>query len=119
MQIPIKRTVERIPGGFMLVPLLAGAVTHTFVPHAAQFFGSFTGALFEGALMDLLDGAADFIGFGWLDFGKKRFCEKGPLRGVLDNIHRVAGLAGGEGLQGGISAKMFKPCGLVGKGLCG
>src|ERR1039458_4874092 len=50
MQIPIKRTVERIPGGFMLVPLLAGAVTHTFVPHAAQFFGSFTGALFEGAL---------------------------------------------------------------------
>lgn len=50
MQIPIKRTVERIPGGFMLLPLLAGAVTHTFVPHAAQFFGSFTGALFEGAL---------------------------------------------------------------------
>jgi 2-keto-3-deoxygluconate transporter len=50
MQIPIKRTVERIPGGFMLVPLLAGAVAHTFVPHAAQFFGSFTGALFEGAL---------------------------------------------------------------------
>ena len=50
MQIPIKRTVERIPGGFMLVPLLAGALVHTFVPHAAQFFGSFTGALFEGAL---------------------------------------------------------------------
>lgn len=50
MQIPIKRTVERIPGGFMLVPLLAGAVTHTFAPNAAQFFGSFTGALFQGAL---------------------------------------------------------------------
>ncbi len=50
MQIPIKRTVERIPGGFMLVPLLAGAVTHTFAPNAAQFFGSFTGAFFQGAL---------------------------------------------------------------------
>jgi 2-keto-3-deoxygluconate permease len=50
MQIPIKRTVERIPGGFMLVPLLAGALAHTFVPHAGQFFGSFTGALFQGAL---------------------------------------------------------------------
>ncbi|MGB7136436.1 MAG: 2-keto-3-deoxygluconate permease [Acidobacteriaceae bacterium] len=42
--------MERIPGGFMLVPLLAGAVAHTFLPHAAAFFGSFTGALFEGAL---------------------------------------------------------------------
>ncbi len=50
MRIPIKRSIERIPGGFMLVPLLAGAVAHTFLPHAARFFGSFTGALFEGAL---------------------------------------------------------------------
>jgi 2-keto-3-deoxygluconate transporter len=50
MQIPIKRTVERIPGGFMLVPLVTGALAHTFIPHAAQFFGSFTGALFQGAL---------------------------------------------------------------------
>jgi 2-keto-3-deoxygluconate transporter len=50
MQLPIKRTVERIPGGFMLVPLLAGALANTFLPHAAQFFGSFTGALFTGAL---------------------------------------------------------------------
>ena len=50
MQIRIKRTVERIPGGFMMVPLVAGAVTHTFVPHAAEFFGSFTGALLTGAL---------------------------------------------------------------------
>ena len=50
MQVPIKRTVERIPGGFMLVPLVAGAVANTCMPHAAQFFGSFTGALFTGAL---------------------------------------------------------------------
>lgn len=50
MQIPIKKTVERIPGGFMLVPLVAGALVNTFMPHAAQFFGSFTGALFTGAL---------------------------------------------------------------------
>ena len=50
MQIPVRRTIERIPGGMMVVPLLAGALTHTCVPHAADFFGSFTGALFEGAL---------------------------------------------------------------------
>jgi hypothetical protein len=50
MHIPIKRTVEKIPRGFVLVPLVAGAVVHTFLPQTAHFFGSFTGALFEGAL---------------------------------------------------------------------
>ena len=34
----------------MVVPLLCGAVTITLFPDAAKFFGSFTGALFTGAL---------------------------------------------------------------------
>jgi 2-keto-3-deoxygluconate permease len=50
MQIPIKRTVERIPGGMMIVPLAVGSIITTFAPHAGVFFGSFTGALFTGAL---------------------------------------------------------------------
>jgi 2-keto-3-deoxygluconate permease len=50
MQVPIKRTIERIPGGMMVVPLAAGAVMATVAPHTASFFGSFTGALFTGAL---------------------------------------------------------------------
>jgi 2-keto-3-deoxygluconate permease len=49
-QIPIKRAVERVPGGLMVVPLLCGAVATTLFPDAAKFFGSFTGALFTGAL---------------------------------------------------------------------
>jgi 2-keto-3-deoxygluconate permease len=49
-QVPIKQTIDRIPGGMMIVPLFAGALIHTFVPGAPQFFGSFTGALFTGAL---------------------------------------------------------------------
>jgi 2-keto-3-deoxygluconate permease len=49
-QIRIKRAVERIPGGMMIVPLAAGAVMATLAPHTAAFFGSFTGALFSGAL---------------------------------------------------------------------
>ena len=50
MQIAIKKTIERIPGGMMVVPLAAGAVMATVAPHTATFFGSFTGALFTGAL---------------------------------------------------------------------
>ncbi|MGE5650092.1 2-keto-3-deoxygluconate permease [Noviherbaspirillum sp. UKPF54] len=49
-QVPIKRTLDRIPGGMMIVPLLLGAVITTFFPSTPKFFGSFTGALFTGAL---------------------------------------------------------------------
>lgn len=50
MQFPIKRAIERVPGGMMVVPLLAGALIATFLPGTPKFFGSFTGALFSGAL---------------------------------------------------------------------
>src|ERR1017187_9124738 len=33
----------------MVVPLTCGAIITTFAPHTAEFFGSFTGALFTGA----------------------------------------------------------------------
>jgi 2-keto-3-deoxygluconate permease len=49
-QIPIKRSIERVPGGMMVVPLLLGALIATFFPNTPKFFGSFTGALFSGAL---------------------------------------------------------------------
>ncbi len=50
MQIPIKRGIEKVPGGMMVVPLLIGALIATFCPDAPTFFGSFTGALFKGSL---------------------------------------------------------------------
>ena len=49
-QVPIKRAIERVPGGLMVVPLLTGALLATFFPAMPHFFGSFTGALFTGAL---------------------------------------------------------------------
>jgi 2-keto-3-deoxygluconate permease len=42
--------MERVPGGMMLIPLALGAVISTFAPSVPVFFGSFTGALFTGAL---------------------------------------------------------------------
>jgi 2-keto-3-deoxygluconate permease len=50
MRVPIKQTVERVPGGMMIVPMALGALIATVFPHAGQFFGSFTAALFTGSL---------------------------------------------------------------------
>jgi 2-keto-3-deoxygluconate permease len=49
-QVPIKKGIERVPGGMMVVPLLVGSLIVTFFPNTPRFFGSFTGALFTGAL---------------------------------------------------------------------
>lgn len=54
MSVPIKRSIERVPGGMMIVPLLLGCVianlASTFGLDVPKTFGSFTGALFTGAL---------------------------------------------------------------------
>ena len=50
MQLAIKRSIERVPGGMMVVPLFLGCLVNTFAPETPKFFGSFTGALFTGAL---------------------------------------------------------------------
>jgi 2-keto-3-deoxygluconate permease len=46
----IKKTIEKVPGGMMLIPLLLGAILNTLFPSTPKFFGSFTGALWGGAL---------------------------------------------------------------------
>src|ERR1700730_9130519 len=50
MSLPLKRAIDRLPGGMMIVPLFTGAIVATIWPGAGQYFGSFTGALFSGAL---------------------------------------------------------------------
>jgi len=46
----IKRAIERIPGGMMLVPLFIGALCHTFAPDSGKYFGSFTNGLMTGTV---------------------------------------------------------------------
>src|SRR6476646_8025403 len=46
----IKAAIERVPGGMMIVPLLLGCALRNAAPGLPKFFGSFTGALFTGAL---------------------------------------------------------------------
>lgn len=54
MNIPIKRTIERVPGGIMIVPLLVGAVINTAAPGTPKFFGSFSAALFSSGSLTIL-----------------------------------------------------------------
>ena len=45
MNIPILKTIKKVPGGIMLIPLILGAIINTFFPHALRI-GGFTTALF-------------------------------------------------------------------------
>ncbi|WCT55573.1 2-keto-3-deoxygluconate transporter [Paenibacillus kyungheensis] len=46
----IKKTIDKIPGGMMLIPLLLGAVVHTFWAGSGEYFGSFTKGLMTGTI---------------------------------------------------------------------
>lgn len=46
----IMKSIEKIPGGLMLVPLFLGAIIHTFAPGSGEYFGSFTNGLMTGTV---------------------------------------------------------------------
>jgi 2-keto-3-deoxygluconate permease len=46
----IKRSIEKIPGGMMIVPLLLGVAVNTFFPNLGKSLGSFTNAWMTGSL---------------------------------------------------------------------
>lgn len=46
----IKQSIEKVPGGMMIIPLFVGAILNTLAPDFGKVFGSFTGALMSGAM---------------------------------------------------------------------
>jgi 2-keto-3-deoxygluconate permease len=108
MQLPIKRAIEKVPGGMMVVPLLAGALIATFFPDTPKFFGSFTGALFSGALTIL---AVFYVCMGAsIDFRATPYIVKkgGTLLFVKVGVAVVLGLVFGRILgEAPIAAGMF------------
>ncbi|HVY14750.1 MAG TPA: 2-keto-3-deoxygluconate permease [Rhodopila sp.] len=46
----LKDTIDRVPGGLMLVPLLLGALCHTFAPNAPAYFKGFTQGIMTGVV---------------------------------------------------------------------
>jgi 2-keto-3-deoxygluconate permease len=56
----IMKTVQKVPGGMMVVPLLIGAFINTFAPNALKI-GSFTTALFSNAAVATVVGMQIFF----------------------------------------------------------
>jgi 2-keto-3-deoxygluconate permease len=108
LQIPIKRAVERVPGGMMVVPLLCGSLLASFAPGAPKALGSFTGALFSGALPIL---AVFFVCTGAsIDFKATPYILRkgGTLFAVKVAIGILLGLVFGRLLgEAPVSAGMF------------
>jgi 2-keto-3-deoxygluconate permease len=46
----IKKAIDRIPGGLMLMPLLLGALCKTFIPWAPTYFKGFTQGIMTGVI---------------------------------------------------------------------
>ena len=46
----IKETIDRLPGGLMLAPLLLGALCKTFAPNAPAYFKGFTQGIMTGVI---------------------------------------------------------------------
>ena len=70
----IKQSIEKIPGGMMVIPLFLGAIINTIDPTMAKTYGSFTGALMTGAMPIM---AAFYICMGaTIDLRHQLFCAK-------------------------------------------
>jgi 2-keto-3-deoxygluconate permease len=98
----IKATLDRIPGGMMIVPLIIGAIINTLFPNTAETFGSFTGAMMTGALPIL---AVFYVCMGsTIDFKATPYIIKkgGALLGTKIATAALVGFIGAQFLGNGM-----------------
>ncbi len=102
----ILKTVQKIPGGLMAVPLFLAAAINTFFPSILQI-GSFTTAFFSSA------GAATLIGASLLCIGSQLRIKEAPEVIKRGTVLLVAKFIAGA-LLGIIIGKMFGYGGVLG-----
>lgn len=106
MQIPLKKTLDKIPGGMMVVPLFLGVLTNTFFPQVLKI-GGFTTALFGSAASSTILACFMFLIGSQIHF---KLAPKALKKGAL--------LISGKFIVGAaigiIVGKVFGPAGVLG-----
>jgi len=101
----IKDTIDKIPGGLMIIPLLLGAIINTLFPKALMI-GGFTSALFK-------EGALPILGVFLFCMGSQisfRVAPRALKKGLILTLSKYAiGVIIGLGI-----GKIFGPAGLIG-----
>jgi len=106
MQIPIKKTLDKIPGGMMVVPLFLGVLVNTFFPQFLKI-GGFTTALFSATASSTILACFMFLIGSQIHFN---LAPKSLKKGVL--------LISGKFIVGAgigiVVGKVFGPAGVLG-----
>jgi len=106
MQIPIKKTLDKIPGGMMVVPLFLGVLVNTFFPQFLKV-GGFTTALFSPQAASTILGCFMFLIGSQISFKlAPKALKKGALL-ITGKFIVGAGIGIGVGL-------IFGPAGVLG-----
>ncbi|WP_143315388.1 MULTISPECIES: 2-keto-3-deoxygluconate permease [Clostridium] len=106
MQIPIKKTIDKIPGGMMVVPLFLGVLTNTFFPQFLQI-GGFTTALFSKTASTTILACFMFLIGSQINF---KLAPKALKKGALLITGKFV-VGAGIGI---IVGKVFGPAGVLG-----
>ena len=106
MQIPIKKTLDRIPGGMMIVPLFLGVLVNTFFPQFLQI-GGFTTALFSPQAASTILGCFMFLIGSQISF---KLAPKALKKGALLITGKFI-VGAGIGISVGL---IFGPAGILG-----